>query len=664
MTALLLVLIVVVVAAGAGALVTTRRRAQPARAVPRDGADPAATPRTRQQADQLIATARADALGSREAVREEVLARTEAVEANEALLEERERAHRDRRAVFDDRRHLHRKRREEIDERVASVTQMRAEATTSLARIADLDREAAADAVLDRVENELAGEHAARVEGAVAERVDEPEPAARSVIAEAMERQLAGHADGVPRATPMSLEGLDEHGRERLLSALSVIAEDTGMELGVDEDRVQATLRGMDPIGREVARQAAIEVVDRKLQAADVPPLLVNARGSLARKVRQLGEQALWEMEMDGRPELAELVGTLHYRFSYGQNALLHCEETGYVCGVLAAELGMTQAVAREAGMLHDIGKSVDHDVEGSHAIIGGELLRVLGADPGIIHAVKAHHFDEEPTTDLAMLTICADAISASRPGARRDTLATYLARLEQLQTIATRHAEVERAFPLQAGREVRIFVRARQVKDAQVPVLSAEIARDIESEMQYPGMIKVTVIRETTATATAPAQIAAVVEANRRRSAEADRDRGGVATLVSPGVGVDEAAPPDVSDAGDDQGESADAFAPDDSGADVEAEMVAAGASDAVSRLRTLLDATVDGDAHPDDVEDEDEDDEGEGDDDEDEDDDEEDDEEGDDDETDEDEGAEDEPRDDLSAGPAAAPGTPSPAG
>ena len=441
-----------------------------------------------------------------------------------------------------DRRHLHKKRREEIDERVASVTAMRAEISGTVERVAGLDSETARAVVLERIENELASEHSARVEAAVAERAGDAEPAARTLIAEAMQRQLSGHADGAPRPAPLSLEELDEHGRERLLSALSVIADDTGMDLGVDEDRAQATLRGMDPIGREVARQAALEVVDRKLQAADVPPLLLRTRGSLSGKVRQLGEQALWEMQMDGRPELAELIGTLHFRFSYGQNALLHCEETGHICGVIAAELGMAQTVAREAGMLHDIGKSVDHDVEGSHAIIGGELLRVLGADPGIIHAVKAHHFDEEPTTDLAMLTICADAISASRPGARRDTLATYLARLEQLQAIATRHSGVERAFPLQAGREVRIFVRAKQVGDAQVPELSAQIAHEIEAEMQYPGMIKVTVIRETTATATAPAQIAAVQEANRRRAGgdddgDADSERehdGAVITLVA----------------------------------------------------------------------------------------------------------------------------------
>jgi len=255
-------------------------------------------------------------------------------------------------------------------------------------------------------------------------------------------------------------------------------------------------------------------VLDRGVQAADVPPLLLRTRRRLSATIEELGEKAMWEMAMEGRPELAELLGTLHYRFSYGQNALLHCKETGYLCGVMAAELGLPQSAAREAGTLHDIGKAVDHDVEGSHAIIGGELLLVLGVDPTIVHAVKAHHFDVEPSTDLAMLTICADAISASRPGARRDTLAAYLARLEQLQGIATRHPQVERAFPLQAGREVRIFVRAGRVTDPEMPALTGEIAREIESEMQYPGVIKVTLIRETQAIATAPVQVGRGTEA------------------------------------------------------------------------------------------------------------------------------------------------------
>jgi ribonuclease Y len=322
-------------------------------------------------------------------------------------------------------------------------------------------------------------------------------------VVEAIERQDGSHFDGAPRSSPVPLEE-DEQARQALLSALGVIAAETSTEIAVDAERAQATLRGIDPIGREVARQAALEVVDRHLQVAEVAPLLLRTRSSLATRVTGRGERALWEMEMAGRPELAELVGTLHYRFSYGQNALLHCQETGYVCGVLAAELGMDQPSAREAGMLHDIGKAVDHDVEGSHAIIGGELLALMSIDPGIVHAVKAHHFDEEPATDLAMLTICADAISASRPGARRDTMTTYVQRLAQLQEIATRHRGVERAFPMQAGREVRVSVRPEQVTDDDVPQLCGEIAREIEAEMTYPGMIKVTVVRETTATATA----------------------------------------------------------------------------------------------------------------------------------------------------------------
>jgi ribonuclease Y len=557
----LIVAILLAAAVGVVAVAATHRPIQ-SRGASAAAHDPAAAARARTEADRITSEARNQALAAREAVREEVLVRNQAVEANEALLEERERTYRDRRAVFDDRRHLHKKRREEIDERLATVTAARAEAAGTVERVADLDRDTAKRLVLEGIDNELEGEHIARVEAAVAERVGDTEPAARTLIVEAMERQLSGHADGVARSAPLSLETLDEHGRERLLSALAVIAEDTGMELGIDEDRAQATLRGMDPIGREVARQAALEVVDRTLQAADVPPLLLRTRGSLLSNVRQLGERALWEMQMDGRPELAEFIGTLHYRFSYGQNALLHCEETGHICGVLAAELGMSQTIAREAGMLHDVGKAVDHDVEGSHAIIGGELLRVLGADAGIVHAVKAHHFDEEPATSLAMLTICADAISASRPGARRDTLATYLARLEQLQAIATRHAGVERAFPLQAGREVRIFVRAKQVKDAQVPELSVEIAREIESEMQYPGIIKVTVIRETTATATAPAQIAAVQEANRRRATGGDEDNGssGVVALADPEAPAGDRVPSDDSDGDYDTGGDGDA--------------------------------------------------------------------------------------------------------
>ncbi len=465
-----------------------------------------------QQAAAVIADARTSALHSHEAAMEEVAERLASVESREALIAERHKHLRERREVFDERRFAYRKRRDEIEERRTKVAEQGEEIAATLRAKAALDRDAAALLVLDRVESELVAERAALVEATVAEIIGErAETTANDLILQAVERQDASNVDTAPRISPFSLEGLDEHAQERILSALAVIAEQTGAELGVDTEKNQATLRTVDPIGREIARQAALEVVDRRIQASEVPPLIQKTRRSTQRKVMEIGERALWLMKIEGRPELAELVGTLHHRFSYGQNALLHCEETGHLCGVIAAELGLPQSMAREAGMLHDIGKAVDHDVEGVHAIIGGELLRVLGVDAGIVHAVKAHHFDEEPSSDLAMLTICADAISASRPGARRDTLATYLLRLEQLQTIATRHGGVDRAFPLQAGRELRVFVKASQIKDTDMPPLTAEIAREIESEMQYPGVIKVTVIRETTAMATAPAQLVPV---------------------------------------------------------------------------------------------------------------------------------------------------------
>jgi ribonuclease Y len=524
--AVLIVIAGVLAAVGAIAVLNARRG--PRESSPAPLVSPSLTD-ANQSASTLIAEARTAALHLHEAAMEEVNERLIAVEGREAVIAERHKHLRERREIFDERRFAYRKRRDEIEERRARVAEQGAQIEENLRAKAALDRDAAALMVLERVQSELAAERAALVEATVADIVgDRVETSANDLILQAVERQDASNVDSAPRISPFSLEGLDDHAQERVLSALALIAEQTGAELGIDTEKHQATLRTVDPIGREIARQAALEVVDRRMQAAEVPPLIQRARRTTQRRVVEVGERALWVMQIEGRPELAELVGTLHHRFSYGQNALLHCEETGHLCGVLAAELGLPQSAAREAGMLHDIGKAVDHDVEGVHAIIGGELLRVLGVDPGIVHAVKAHHFDEEPSTDLAMLTICADAISASRPGARRDTLATYLLRLEQLQTIATRHGGVDRAFPLQAGRELRVFVKASQVKDTDMPPLTSEIAREIESEMQYPGVIKVTVIRETTATATAPAQLvpvrAAVAEpAGGREEASAD---------------------------------------------------------------------------------------------------------------------------------------------
>jgi ribonuclease Y len=460
--------------------------------------------RARADAATIVELARHEVLQIREAAMEEVRERQAALEASESRIADRHHELTTDKEATDARKAALQERREAVDVIQAELEDQRRSIGARFEEAAGLSRAEAADTVVARLDQELVTEHPARTQRAISSRIGDLAPTADQLMADAIQRQDASHADGAPRAAALALEGLPDEARERLLGALEVVAADTFTEVGVDDDRQQVTLRGLDPVGREVARQASLEVLDRRLRVEEVAPLLVRTRRDLRRSIAQLGEKVLWEMAIEGRPELAELLGTLHYRFSYGQNALLHCQETGHICAALAAELRMDPTEARRAGLFHDIGKAVDHDVEGSHAIIGGEMLSVLGVEPEIVHAVKAHHFDEEPSTDLAMLTICADAISASRPGARRDTLTTYVQRLEQLQSIATRHRGVERAFPMQAGREVRVSVRPEQVPDDQVPALCQEIAREIEAEMTYPGMIKVTVIRETSASATA----------------------------------------------------------------------------------------------------------------------------------------------------------------
>lgn len=461
-------------------------------------------PDTQAEVAAIVAQAREEAVVARGAALDELSSRHAALEVMEERLAQRARAIDERRRLADEHRTRLETERAANEAVQSELRDGRAAVVGRREEVAGMDGQAAAGTVLARVEAELAAEHPGRVQRALTGRVGDLVPTALMHIGDAIQRQDASHIDSAPRATPIPLTGLGEEAQSVLMDALAAVSAETTTDLGLDPERNQVTMRGLDPIGREVARQVSLEVLDRRLRAEEVSPLLLRTRRGLVREVNSLGERALWEMGIEGRPELAELLGTLHYRFSYGQNALLHCQETGYLCAVLAGELNMDAEAARATGLLHDIGKSVDHDVEGSHAIIGGELLRVLGTDDSIVHAVKAHHFDEEPATDLAMLTICADAISASRPGARRDTLTTYLQRLEQLQQIATRHAGVERAFPMQAGREVRVAVRPEQVPDERVADLCAEIAREIEAEMTYPGMIKVTVIRETTATATA----------------------------------------------------------------------------------------------------------------------------------------------------------------
>lgn len=453
--------------------------------------------------DEMLRRARQAAADRGRAIREELDEREHDLITLEELVTAQETELNEGKSKAQDRLRSYRQTRDHVSTARDAVADHSDEVRATLARISSLPVDEARTLVLNKLDAELIAEHPTAVERAVAARITDPVDMAREILSDAITRQSVSHADGVARASGMALAEEDSD-KEVQVAALAELASATNTELAIDDDRSTASLRSLDPLDREVARRAGADILEHRLTPEGLASAIPIIRSSVAASVREIGERAMWEVQMDGRSELAELIGTLNYRFSYGQNALLHCKETGFLCQILASEVGLDPALGRLCGMLHDIGKACDHHVEGSHAVIGADVLTLMGVPEEVAHAVRAHHYDVDPSSSLALLTISADAISASRPGARRDTLTTYLARLEQLQTIATRHKGVERAFPLQAGREVRIAVKPSLVKDPDVAPLCQEIAREIEAEMNYPGMIKVTVIRETAATATA----------------------------------------------------------------------------------------------------------------------------------------------------------------
>ncbi|MBN1140383.1 MAG: ribonuclease Y [Deltaproteobacteria bacterium] len=276
----------------------------------------------------------------------------------------------------------------------------------------------------------------------------------------------------------------------------------TGIDLIIDDTPEAVILSGFNPVRREVARLALERLItDGRIHPARIEEMVKKAGEEVDKSIREAGERATFDVGVhNAHPEIVKLLGRLKYRTSYGQNALQHSIEVAFLCGIMAAELGLNVKQAKWAGLLHDIGKAVDHEVEGSHAVIGADLLKKYGENPAIVHAVAAHHEDEPPQTVLAVLVQAADALSGARPGARREMLETYVKRLEDLERIGTSFPEVSSCFAIQAGREIRVMVNSEEVSDTQAQVVAREIARKIEKEMTYPGQIKVNVIRETRA--------------------------------------------------------------------------------------------------------------------------------------------------------------------
>ena len=369
--------------------------------------------------------------------------------------------------------------------------------------IAKLTQEEAKDQLLKSVEQDITSEKAALIRDLTQKAKDEALKNGREIVAYAIQKCAADHsAETTVSIVPLPSDDVKGRiiGREgRNIRALETL---TGIDLIIDDTPEAVILSGFDPLRREVARIALEKLIDDgRIHPAKIEEMVEKAKQELAETIRSEGERAALESGVIGlNPELIKLLGKLKYRTSYGQNVLNHSIEVSNLARIMAEELGLDAKLARRAGLLHDIGKALDHDMEGTHVEIGVEILKKFKENPLVINAVEAHHGDVEPQTLEAVLVQAADAISAARPGARRENIENYIKRLEQLEEISTSFDGVERAYAIQAGREVRVMVKPDVINDEKMPYIAHEIAKKIESEMEYPGQIKVNVIRESRA--------------------------------------------------------------------------------------------------------------------------------------------------------------------
>lgn len=388
-----------------------------------------------------------------------------------------------------------------LNERKQDVENLYTEQIKVLQDIAKLTQEEAKDQLLKSVEQDITSEKAALIRDLTQKAKDEALKNGREIVAYAIQKCAADHsAETTVSIVPLPSDDVKGRiiGREgRNIRALETL---TGIDLIIDDTPEAVILSGFDPLRREVARIALEKLIDDgRIHPAKIEEMVEKAKQELAETIRSEGERAALESGVIGlNPELIKLLGKLKYRTSYGQNVLNHSIEVSNLARIMAEELGLDAKLARRAGLLHDIGKALDHDMEGTHVEIGVEILKKFKENPLVINAVEAHHGDVEPQTLEAVLVQAADAISASRPGARRETLEAYIKRLENLESIADSFDGVEKSFAIQAGREVRIIVKPEKITDDQMTLLARDVSKRIEEEMDYPGQIKVNIIRET----------------------------------------------------------------------------------------------------------------------------------------------------------------------
>lgn len=390
-----------------------------------------------------------------------------------------------------------------LEDQEKKYTDIIQESKNALERISGLSSEEAKRILLDKMVSEASLDAAKKLKQIEEETKENAEKNSRKILSLAIER-MAGEWVQEASVSVVKLPSEDMKGRVigregRNIRALEQV---TGVDLIIDDTPGAVVLSSHNPIRREIARITLERLlVDGRIHPARIEEMLEKVTQEIEKGIREAGQQALLELDIHGvHPELVRLLGSLKYRYSYAQNVLRHSVEVGFICGIMASELGMDPKVARRAGLLHDIGKAVSHEIEGSHAVIGGELTKKYGETPPVVHGVWAHHEDIPQESVLDHLVEAADALSGARPGARMESAETYVKRLEDLEKIATSYNQVEKAFAIQAGRELRVMVQPDKIADADAAMLCRDITKKIESELTYPGQIKVTVIRETRA--------------------------------------------------------------------------------------------------------------------------------------------------------------------
>jgi len=385
----------------------------------------------------------------------------------------------------------------------AQLSSLISEEKMRLEKISSLSSEEAKQILLNRISEELNNEKAVLIRREEEEIRATADKKAKEIISLAIQRCAAEQAvESTVSVVNLPNDEMKGRviGREgRNIRALEMA---TGVDVIIDDTPEAVTLSAFDTVRREIARLSLERLIaDGRIHPGRIEEIVEKTKKEMEEKIKEEGEHAVFEVGVNGlHPELIKLIGRLKYRSSFGQNALQHSKEVAFILGVMASEMGLDMRIARRVGLLHDIGKAVDHQVEGTHAKIGADLAKKYGESVEVIHAIEAHHEEQEPKSIFAVMAVAADAISAARPGARRETLETYIKRLEKLESIANLFKGVEKSYAIQAGREIRVIVEPGKIADAEAVNLAREIRKKIEEGMEYPGQIKVTVIRETRA--------------------------------------------------------------------------------------------------------------------------------------------------------------------